>query len=381
MSKGPEKKFSSFKRKTLFIGASIATLTIAASSVIPGPASAVNPPQEGTLASQISRDVQRALRANREALTYSEWQRSGYTPHDVIENVLSLKSPSATTELCKQLGALVGEDLALFDSAIDHDAGNLHCADKLQTKLDMHWMIQRMGIENQRQHAQVRSFPPGAGPAAAPQLEISLPSREVHIDPSQTSLLTSGDLKPGEIAITLDDGPHPTRTARILKILKDAGVRANFFELGEKARAYPSVSKLAADQGNIMGSHSWDHPDLKRLALDEAEHQITSGRDQVALVTETHIPFFRFPYGSYNRALQSFIQKENMVNFFWNMDSMDWKIRDPKALFQNVLKELNRERRGIILFHDIHEQTVIVLPLLFDELRARGFTTAVFVPH
>ena len=35
---------------------------------------------------------------------------------------------------------------------------------------------------------------------------------------------------------------------------------------------------------------------------------------------------------------------------------------------------------GLILFHDIHEQTVIVLPHVLAELRARKMTTVVFVP-
>ena len=62
------------------------------------------------------------------------------------------------------------------------------------------------------------------------------------------------------------------------------------------------------------------------------------------------------------------------------MDSEDWRTRDPHKLFLNVLAQIDREGRGIILFHDIHEQTLIVLPHVLAELAARHMKTVVFVP-
>ncbi|HAR43796.1 MAG TPA: hypothetical protein DCS07_14365 [Bdellovibrionales bacterium] len=75
------------------------------------------------------------------------------------------------------------------------------------------------------------------------------------------------------------------------------------------------------------------------------------------------------------------VKTRQFASFYWTMDTRDWQIRDPEALYQNTLKELNREKGGIILFHDVHEQTVLILPRLLNELRARNFTTYVFVPH
>jgi peptidoglycan/xylan/chitin deacetylase (PgdA/CDA1 family) len=74
------------------------------------------------------------------------------------------------------------------------------------------------------------------------------------------------------------------------------------------------------------------------------------------------------------------VRKQGKTTFFWNMDSLDWQIRDPHKLFLNVLQQLDRHDRGIILFHDIHEQTVIVLPHVLQELAARHLKTVVFVP-
>jgi len=91
------------------------------------------------------------------------------------------------------------------------------------------------------------------------------------------------------------------------------------------------------------------------------------------------LPFFRFPYGAKSGEEQAFVRKRGNTSFFWNMDSTDWQIRDPHKLFLHVLAELDRAHHGIILFHDIHEQTVIALPHVLAELRARNMKTVVFV--
>jgi peptidoglycan/xylan/chitin deacetylase (PgdA/CDA1 family) len=92
------------------------------------------------------------------------------------------------------------------------------------------------------------------------------------------------------------------------------------------------------------------------------------------------VPFFRFPYGAKSTAELAFVTRRGNSTFFWNMDSDDWHTRDPHKLFLNVLAQIDRTGRGIIIFHDIHEQTVIVLPHVLAELAARHYKTVVFVP-
>ncbi len=98
---------------------------------------------------------------------------------------------------------------------------------------------------------------------------------------------------------------------------------------------------------------------------------------------ESQLPcFLSLPYWRQRAAPeQGFVQRHGNTTVFWNyMDSQDWKIRDPHRLFLNVLAELDPGAApGIILFHDIHEQTVIVLPHVLAELRARHMKTVVFV--
>jgi hypothetical protein len=62
------------------------------------------------------------------------------------------------------------------------------------------------------------------------------------------------------------------------------------------------------------------------------------------------------------------------------MSILRWRLRDPHKLFLNVLAQIDRAGHGVILFHDVHEQTVIVLPHVRAELGARHIKAVVYVP-
>lgn len=329
---------------------------------------------ERSLADQIKNDIARAVHANAHAESALEWRASGYRPSEIIENVRDFKSSEAEQALCDGLSALTPVDLALFEEEISDEENKdlLPCKDELEARIKRHWM-------QARTHLAVE-FPEQALKISTKSDPIRLSSREIEVDAAEGPLLVRGALKDGEIAFTFDDGPHGTRTPRILEILNNAGVRAIFFQVGEMTRNTPEISKRAAKEGHIVASHTWSHPQLPKLAAKDAESEIRGGRETVALASGTDIPFFRFPYGARNSYLDHFVKSEGMASFLWNMDSADWKLRDPKVLLQRVKTQLDREKGGIILFHDIHEQTVIVLPYVIAELKARGFSTVLYVP-
>ena len=213
-----------------------------------------------------------------------------------------------------------------------------------------------------------------------------LPSLEVPVDASKGELLygvkREGYLKEGQIAITIDDGPHPTITRKILNTLAAYGVRSNFFSIGRPAKlSRAELDQAERTEGHVTGSHTMTHPDLTRLSVKDAQDEITQARTVVESAAGEAVPFFRFPYGAHNSVLDAFVKDQKLTSFLWNMDSEDWKRPDPSDLLDNEIAQLDRARGGIILMHDIHEQTAIALPHLLDELRHRGWTTVVFIPH
>lgn len=361
---------------TFFAGFALGALVLIATSgntaLVPIPAK----PNLSSAETQIRQDVLGAIQKNQQFETYQEWAESGFTPKDVFENISALQDPKRWEYLCNAFSLLATEDLAMFQNEIEDPKSPLPCQKQMVQQLKQYWTASSIALSQQRTLVNM-------GNAIMPMDEpiATLPSEERHIDAAAGPTLSRGELKDGEIAFTFDDGPHPTRTKAVLQILENAGVRATFFELGGNAREYPEISRLVAQKGHTVASHTHSHPLLTRLSLDKASAEIDRGREEVAQASGMNIPFFRFPYGGRSKALTELVKQKGMASFLWNMDTLDWKLRNPSALFQNVLKELNREKGGIILFHDVHQQTIIVLPQLLEELKLRHFNTILFVPH
>jgi peptidoglycan/xylan/chitin deacetylase (PgdA/CDA1 family) len=297
-----------------------------------------------------------------------DYHESPFQPGEIVERIHALESEQAWAELCRELTALPDDELELFEDAIkkpDH-ARRMRCAGALLARVAAYWKASEKKLAT--------AHPIGAA--------VTLANRPIPVDTRKDAVFTDGHLADDEIALTFDDGPHPTRTPRVLEILAAAHVKAMFFEIGRNASAHPEVARGVLAAGHTVGSHTFSHPNMARIDERHAESEVESGDASVSLALgfkPGELPFFRFPYGAKTPLEQGFVSRRGNTTVFWNMDSQDWKIRDPHKLFLNVLSELDRAHHGIILFHDIHEQTVIVLPHVLAELQARHMKTVVFI--
>ena len=76
------------------------------------------------------------------------------------------------------------------------------------------------------------------------------------------------------IALTFDDGPHPTYSNQILNILEQYESVATFFEQGMNVDRYPDVVRREAALGCELGSHSYNHPQLTKLSYSQIRNQM-----------------------------------------------------------------------------------------------------------
>jgi peptidoglycan-N-acetylglucosamine deacetylase len=328
-------------------------------------ASAPGAAKLGSIRSQVRR-AKSELETQKEQRDY---RASPYHPTEIVERIHAMESDAAWGELCAELALLPDDELELFEDEVrkPEHARHMKCAPALLARIDAYWKAaaRRLGE---------------AHPLAPP---AKLAPRVVEVDVSRDHVFTGAELGPDQIALTFDDGPHATRTPRILEILAAAGVKATFFEIGRNAAAHPEISRQVAAAGHSVGSHTFTHPDLPKVPEPHAETEIETGEAAVTLalgLPPGHLPFFRFPYGAKTPGELAFVERRGNSTFFWNMDSEDWRTRDPHKLFVHVLEQIDHAGRGIILFHDIHEQTVIVLPHVLAELAARHIQPVVFVP-
>ena len=190
-------------------------------------------------------------------------------------------------------------------------------------------------------------------------------------------------LEPHEVILSFDDGPTTGRTERVLNILDAFGVKAVFMMVGKMAELHPRSAQAVALDGQTIGTHTYDHPNLAKLSPEAAFAEISHGQQAVAAVLApvkaAPSPFFRFPYLASNWLLQASLYAENTIVLSVQIDSDDYMRDDTPTMLKHLLARLDHEGKGIVLFHDIHPKTLVILPQFLEALSERGYTVVQLV--
>ena len=178
-------------------------------------------------------------------------------------------------------------------------------------------------------------------------------------DPSQKRKL---------LCLTFDDGPGQY-TDDLLNCLEENNAHATFFMLGQNVGNYPEQVQHILKAGCEIGSHSYDHPNLKNLDLDSVKKQFTDTDDLLIKVCGQAATVARAPYGEWN---QDIIDTVGKPFFTWSVDSRDWDYKDADLDYKSVM-EGDLSDGSIILMHDIHQPTVEAAKRIIPELVAQGY--------
>jgi peptidoglycan/xylan/chitin deacetylase (PgdA/CDA1 family) len=183
---------------------------------------------------------------------------------------------------------------------------------------------------------------------------------------------TSCDVNGPYIAMTFDDGPSAELTPKLLDILKERGIKATFFVVGQNAAEYPDILRRMASEGHEVANHSWSHPALTKLGADGVRRQMENTSEAIARATGRRPVLMRPPYGATNASLNKRLAEEyGLKVVLWSVDPLDWKYRNSNRV-QNYIIE-NAHPGAIILSHDIHATTVAAMPGTLDALLAKGY--------
>ena len=217
-------------------------------------------------------------------------------------------------------------------------------------------------------------------------------SRTITVDPAVLPQIgtmqykTSLPLEDHEVVITFDDGPLPPYTSRILDTLAENCVKADYFIVGQMARAYPWLVRRIYNAGHVVGTHSLSHPlTFNRMDDDHIEHQVDGGIAAVdaALGDPRAVaPFFRVPGLLRSKAVDGFLESKSLA--VWSADEVadDWHHGiTPKQIVKLAISRIEAKgHRGVLLLHDIHPATALALPALLKELKERGYKIVQAVP-
>jgi peptidoglycan/xylan/chitin deacetylase (PgdA/CDA1 family) len=181
-------------------------------------------------------------------------------------------------------------------------------------------------------------------------------------------------LEPGEVVLTFDDGPWPSNTAAVLTALAAQCLKATFFPIGQHVSWHPDILRQVVAKDHTIGSHSWSHVNLAKKSLAEAKDEIENGISAVAITAGRPLaPFFRFPGLSQTPELTAYLAERNIGIFSIDIDSFDFKLKNPDKVITSVMTKLEKRGKGIILMHDFQHSTAVALPTLLLQLKAKGF--------
>ena len=172
-----------------------------------------------------------------------------------------------------------------------------------------------------------------------------------------------------KIAITFDDGPHPTYTEELLDGLKERGVPATFFVTGEHAALHPELIKRMQQEGHLIGNHTYSHIQLRRGNREEFRNELKKTNKILEEITGEEVVYVRPPYGSWDKALE---KELNMFPVLWTIDPTDWSCLDAQSVTQRVLDKA--QENGIILLHDYYKTSVEAALEIVDALQEQGYT-------
>jgi peptidoglycan-N-acetylglucosamine deacetylase len=185
----------------------------------------------------------------------------------------------------------------------------------------------------------------------------------------------------GEVALTIDDGPDPAVTPRVLACLAEHGVPATFFCVGERVEQYAELAQEIVRRGHSIENHSQRHRhNFSLLGPAAMRAEIARAQESIARVTGSLPRFFRAPAGLRNPFLDPVLNGLELRLASWTRRGFDTVNRDPEAVYRRLAKSL--QGGDILLLHDgnaafgAEGSPVImdVLPRLLDTLCAERLT-------
>jgi peptidoglycan-N-acetylglucosamine deacetylase len=184
------------------------------------------------------------------------------------------------------------------------------------------------------------------------------------------------------VALTFDDGPSDL-TPAFLRVLERKHVHATFFVIGNQVNQYPQLVRRALRDGDLVGGHTFTHPDMTQIPYREDVRQLQKSIFAIHQATGFTTCFWRAPYGSINAGLEALARSMGMISIQWDVDPQDFAVPPARSIVNRVLKgnpynpDTGVHPGSIVLMHDgggDRSQTVEALRTLLDRLDAAGYT-------
>lgn len=183
----------------------------------------------------------------------------------------------------------------------------------------------------------------------------------------------AGDSHGGRVALTFDDGPHPTHTAAVADALNHAGAKATFFLVGKHVKEHPALAERLRSDGHELASHSMTHAEVKDLPSSALEAEFGA---MYSLRHGDGSPVFgnrllRPPKGVVTPQLAWYCARKGIRMIFWNTDPEDYAATSEAGILDYFRKHPILAG-DIVLMHDCTPFQARALPAMLHDLQQRG---------
>jgi peptidoglycan/xylan/chitin deacetylase (PgdA/CDA1 family) len=176
------------------------------------------------------------------------------------------------------------------------------------------------------------------------------------------------------IALTFDDGPHPTLTPKILAILEKYNIQATFFMVGRNVIDYSDTARAVLAAGHEVGNHTFSHRHIKQMDEESLNDELGLCEDALEELCEYRPHLFRPPEGAVTQYVEHCTELGDYSLILWSLDTRDWEIKKKTDIVKTVLD--NVRPGDIILMHDFigrKSATPEALEAMLPELIRRGY--------
>jgi peptidoglycan-N-acetylmuramic acid deacetylase len=191
-----------------------------------------------------------------------------------------------------------------------------------------------------------------------------------------------GDTSSKVIYLTFDEGYEYKYTGKILDILKDNDVKANFFLVKSYIKSNPELVKRMVNEGHVIGNHTVSHPNMPNLlsqkGLDAVAKELNDTADYFKEVTGKDMPkFFRPPEGTWSEALLYVTKSMGYKTILWSMAHRDWEVNNqPGREASYKFVDDYYHNGAILLLHPQSQSNTEALDDIIKNLKSKGYTFA-----
>ncbi len=181
--------------------------------------------------------------------------------------------------------------------------------------------------------------------------------------------LESLDAAAGEVVLTFDDGPTES-TPALLEVLREHGLGATFFVLGEQLERWPDLGRAIVDDGHELALHGYRHFRHDKAGAGASRTDIERGLQSIRDVAGVSPRWYRAPHGKFSEEGFATCRSLGLSPVYWSAWGHDWEPVSEDHIRRIVRRDLGDG--AIVLLHDsVSSATVRAIPLLAEDLAER----------